>query len=183
MLAERSSVTKKFRERKALALRIKCTSFEMFPCSGCEKNNTKYVVSDKENSGRCSECVLCKARCNVKGILVGKWQSLKAKEGRLEREREAALLFAKQSISCARRLEKQMKFLKSKGKDIVRCGLKTMDKLDEAEEKEKQIESEQAATAAMLSNSPIPCAPAPGVETDPFIGLKVLLLPPKVWAN
>jgi hypothetical protein len=43
----------------------------MFPCSACEKNNTKCVVLDKENSDRCSKYVLRKAKCDVKGILVG----------------------------------------------------------------------------------------------------------------
>jgi transcription elongation factor Elf1 len=70
MLVKRSSVNKKLKERKALTLRIKRTGFKMFPCSFCEKSNTKYVVSDKENSSRCLECVLCKAKCNAKGILV-----------------------------------------------------------------------------------------------------------------
>jgi hypothetical protein len=48
----------------------------MFPCSRCEKRNTKYIVSDKENSGHCSEYVLYKDRCDVEGVLVSKWRSL-----------------------------------------------------------------------------------------------------------
>jgi hypothetical protein len=71
MLVERSSVNKKLKEREALASRIKRTGFEMFPCSSCKKSNTKCVVSDKENSSRCLECVLCKAKYDAKGILVG----------------------------------------------------------------------------------------------------------------
>jgi hypothetical protein len=63
------------------------------------------------------------------------------------------------------------------------CGLKTMDELDNAEEKEKQIELEQAATAAMLSSSPRLDALAPGAKNDPFAGLEVPLLPLEVWAN
>jgi hypothetical protein len=70
MLVKRSSFTKKFQEREALMLRIKRTGFEMFPCSFCKKNNTKCVVSNKENSCRCSVYVLCKAKYNVKGVLV-----------------------------------------------------------------------------------------------------------------
>jgi hypothetical protein len=70
MLVERSFVNKKLKERKALVSRIKRTSFEMFPCSSCEKSNTKCVVSDKENSSRCLEYVLRKAKCDAKGILV-----------------------------------------------------------------------------------------------------------------
>jgi hypothetical protein len=43
----------------------------MFLCSAYDKNNTKCAVSDKENSSRCSEYVLRKAKCDVEGILVG----------------------------------------------------------------------------------------------------------------
>jgi hypothetical protein len=86
-------------------------------------------------------------------------------------------------MACIERLEKQQEFLKSKGRDMVRRGLKTMDKLDEAEEKEKQIELERAATAAMLSSGSRPDVPAPGAENDPFASLEVPLLPPKVWAD
>jgi hypothetical protein len=73
-----------------------------------------------------------------------------------------------------------MRFLKSKGKDMVRRGLKTIDKLDKIEEKEKQIELKQAATAAMLSSSPRPDVLVPKAKNDPFASLEVPLLPPKV---
>jgi hypothetical protein len=39
-----------------------------------------------------------------------------------------------------KRLERQKKFLKAKGKDMVCHGLRTIDKLDKTKEKEKQIE-------------------------------------------
>jgi hypothetical protein len=84
------------------------------------------------------------------------------------------------NIACLERLEKQKLFLRSKSKDIVCCSLKTIDKLDKAEEKEKQIELKQAATAAMISNSPRPSALAPRAENNPFASLKVSLLPLKV---
>jgi hypothetical protein len=63
---------------------------------------------------------------------------------------------------------------------MIRCGLKTIDKLDAKEEREKQKETKQTAQAAMLSSSPRPDAPAPRAESDPFAGLEVPLLPPKV---
>jgi hypothetical protein len=87
---------------------------------------------------------------------------------------------ALKSASRIRRLEKQQSFLKSKGKDIVCCSLKTIDKLDKIKEKEKQIKLKQAATAAILSNDLRLSAPAPRAKSDPFASLKVLLLPPKV---
>jgi hypothetical protein len=59
---------------------------------------------------------------------------------------------------------------------MVCYSLKTMDKLDKAKEKEKQIESKQAASAAMPSNTLV----LSKTETTPFAGLEVLLLPPRV---
>jgi hypothetical protein len=89
MLAIRS-LTKNRLECETLALRILYTSFEMFPCSNYKKNNTKYVVLDKENSSRYSKCVLRKVKCNVKGVLVSEWRSFKIETDRLERKRQAA---------------------------------------------------------------------------------------------
>jgi hypothetical protein len=63
---------------------------------------------------------------------------------------------------------------------MVCCRLRTMDKLDKVKEKEKQIELEQAATAAMLSSSPRPNALAPKAKSNPFASLEVPLLLPKV---
>jgi hypothetical protein len=57
MPVNRTQPGKERAKREVLVLRIKRTSFEMFPCSGYEKRNTKCVVSNKENSNRCLECV------------------------------------------------------------------------------------------------------------------------------
>ena len=54
------------------------------------------------------------------------------------------------NMSYLKRLERQKKFLKSKGKDMVCCSLKTLNKLEEAEEKERQIEMERAAAKAAV---------------------------------
>jgi len=51
-------------------------------------------------------------------------------------------------MSCLKYLKKQKGFLKSKGKDMVRRGLKTLDKLKEVKEKERQVEMEHAAVKA-----------------------------------
>jgi hypothetical protein len=77
MLVKHAQLAKKRKESKALASCIKHTSFEMFLCSKYKKRNLKCVVLNKENSGRYSEYVLYKASCNVEGILVGEWRSLK----------------------------------------------------------------------------------------------------------
>jgi hypothetical protein len=70
MLAVCAQLAKKHKKSKALASCIKRSGFEMFLCSRCKKQNLKYVVSDKENSGCCFKCVLQGASCDVKGILV-----------------------------------------------------------------------------------------------------------------
>jgi hypothetical protein len=178
MLVVRTTLAHKRKESEALAFRIKRTSFEMFPCSGCKKRNLKCVVSDKENSGCCFKCVLRKAKCNAKGIPVGKWRLLKLETDCLERESKAAIHAVCENMACLKRLEKQKKFLKSKGKDIVRHGLKTLDKLKEAKEKERQIETERttAKVAAMPSN----VLALLSTKVNPFAGVKVLLLLPEV---
>jgi hypothetical protein len=51
-------------------------------------------------------------------------------------------------MSYIERLKKQQKFLKSKGKDIVRRSLKTLNKLEEVKEKERQIETKRVVVKA-----------------------------------
>jgi hypothetical protein len=53
-------------------------------------------------------------------------------------------------------------------------GLKTIDKLDKAKEKEKQIETECAAKAAATQ------VHGQAAEANPFARIKIPLLPPKV---
>ena len=155
MLAMRTQPAKKRKESEALASRIKRTGFEMFPCSGYEKRNLKCVVSNKENSGRCSECVLQGASCDVEGIPVREQRALELETDCLERESEAASWLLQEGLRIAQEnsaylacLEKQKKFLRSKGKDMVCRGLKTLDELEEVKEKKRQIELERAAVKA-----------------------------------
>jgi hypothetical protein len=91
MLVVHTHLAKKRKESKALASRIKHTGFEMFLCSRCKRRNTKCVVSNKENSSRCSKCVLRGDCCNVKGIPIGEWRSLEQEETCLKLEKERAL--------------------------------------------------------------------------------------------
>jgi hypothetical protein len=82
------------------------------------------------------------------------------------------------NIACLKRLKKQKKFFKSKGKDIVCYSLKTLDKLKEAEEKERQIESECATTKAAAIPSNVLVLSL--TEANPFASVKVPLLLPEV---
>jgi hypothetical protein len=87
----RTTPAHKRKESEALASQIERTGFEMFLCSGYKKRKSKCVVSDKENSGRCSECVCLRRSCNVKGVPVDEWRSLKLKTDRLKQEGAIAL--------------------------------------------------------------------------------------------
>jgi hypothetical protein len=174
----RTHPAKKRKESEALASRIERTGFEMFPCSNCERGNKRCLVSDKENSGRCSECVLRGASCDVEGVPVGEWHALEAEEARIKAEKETAFRLVRENMSRIERLEKQQGFLKSKGKDMVRRGLKTLDELEEVEERERQMETERAAIEAAATQVHGQAAAA-----DPFAGIEIPLLPPEVWAN
>jgi hypothetical protein len=77
-------------------------------------------------------------------------------------------------------LKKQERFLKSKGKDIVCHSLKTLDKLEKAKEKERQMESEHATTKAAARPSSVCVLALSLTRTNPFARLKALSLSPKV---
>jgi hypothetical protein len=84
----------------------------------------------------------------------------------------------KENIACLKRLKKQKKFLKSKGKDIVCCSLKMLDKLKEVKEKERQIESKRVATKVVAMLSIVLALLL--TKVNPFVKIKVPLLFPKV---
>jgi hypothetical protein len=54
-------------------------------------------------------------------------------------------------MSCIKRLKRQQEFLKSKGKDIVCCSLKTLNKLEKVKKREKQIKTEHATAKAVAT--------------------------------
>jgi hypothetical protein len=155
----------------------------MFLCSRYEKRNLKCVVFDKENSSRCSECVLRKAKCDAKGIPVSKWQALELETDCLKQESKAAMRAVCENIACLKHLKKQKKFLKSKGKDIVCYGLKTLDKLEEAEEKKRQIEAKRATAVATARPSSAYVPALFATKANPFARLKVPSLLPEAWAK
>jgi hypothetical protein len=82
------------------------------------------------------------------------------------------------NMACLKRLEKQKKFLKSKGKDIVCYSLKTLDKLEKVEEKERQIETKHATAKAVAM--PSNALALSLTKANPFASVKVPLLLLKV---
>ena len=83
-----------------------------------------------------------------------------------------------ENLAQLQRLERQEKFLKSKGKDIVCHSLKTLDKLEEVEEKKRQIETKHTTAKAAATQIYSQAAKA-----NPFTRIKILLLPLEVQAN
>ena len=156
------SLTKK-REQCALGNRIARFGVEMMPCSFCAKNKKTCLVASSE-SKRCSECARLGRRCDVEGIPIRDWDTLEQEESRLdsaEMMAEDALRRAQQQAAEAlnrlSRLRKQKQFVRRRAAEMLRRGLKTMDELEAAEDKEK-LASEGAS-----SNTP-----AADLPEDPF---------------
>ncbi|ELR02018.1 hypothetical protein GMDG_05182 [Pseudogymnoascus destructans 20631-21] len=80
----------------------------------------------------------------VMEVMVPVWDKLEHKERRLQKEEEEA-------IAKILQLHKQQRLFHSCAKDMLRCGLKTIDELDEAEERERR---EAEAKRSFLHNPP-----------------------------
>lgn len=130
-------------ERHDLADHINTLGVEMLPCSNCEKKDRTCVVSD--GSGRCGECVRRGVKCDVEGIPASEWRTLDREEHRIETAEmvaEESLRRAQQQMTEAvnrlSRLRQQKKLLKTRGRDLLARGLKSLDELEALEEKEKE---------------------------------------------
>ena len=162
------------RERSALSARIAKYGIEMSPCSFCERNSKKCIVS-RDGSARCSECARSGKKCDVEGIPVDDWESLEREERRIEKEREAAL-------ERLLRLDKQTKFFRAKGREMLRRGLSSLDELDELDdaretERLEQLgcgEQRQSVGAALTPPTP------EAVYDDSFLAS---LSPSSFWAS
>src|SRR5690242_20272191 len=122
-------ISKKHKERLRLACLIKDTGLDMMPCSFCEKQNRKCIVAPKEDSLRCSKCVCHGGKCDVNGPLSLDWESIDRQQEKLMQEEEEAM-------AKILRLRKQQSFLRKRKKEMLRRGLRTLNKLDAAEGKE-----------------------------------------------
>jgi len=140
----------KIKERVELADRINDIGSEMSPCTNCEKRGRKCVAATME-SRRCSECVRRGLKCDVDGPSAGDWAAIRREEDRLATE-------LKETLSKQLRIMKQQELLRSRASDMLRRGLKTLDELDEAEDREQKEAEERAAAehhataAAVTSN-------------------------------
>jgi hypothetical protein len=160
---------RKYSERLRLVHLIEGHGFEMPPCSYCERNERKCIVSE-EDSSKCSECVRRGERCDVEGPSSGDLESVLREEQRLDAEEEA-------TTAKLLRLQRQRKFLRKRAREMLRRGLKTMDELDEAEEKERQ-EKENSERVGREA-----AATAPAELSDPFALDPSLVLDQAFWAE
>jgi hypothetical protein len=119
----------KYRERILLVKSIESLGNEMSPYSYYSHHDRKCIVS--EPSSRCSECVCHSGSCDVQGPSTSDLESMLHEMEHLNAKDEAAM-------AKILRLRKQKKFLQSQAKDMLKRGLKTLDELDEAENKEKE---------------------------------------------
>jgi hypothetical protein len=99
---------------------------------------------------------------------------LKLKTDCLKQESKATMHTVCKNIACLKRFKKQKKFLKSKGKDIVCCSLKMLNKLEKAKEKEKQIKTKYTTTKAIAIPSNVLALLL--TKANPFASVKVPLL-------
>ncbi|APA10970.1 hypothetical protein sscle_07g057400 [Sclerotinia sclerotiorum 1980 UF-70] len=76
------------------------------------------------------ECARRGQRCDISGPSSRDMTSIIQEQERLDRERE-------ETLSKLLRLDKQQRFLRGRASEMIRRGLKTMDELDDAEEKER----------------------------------------------
>jgi len=144
--------SKKYLERISLARNITLRGIEMSPCSFCERNGHQCLVA--EESSRCGECARRGQKCDVEGIPTSSWLALEREEERLSSEEAKATATAAEAMARLSRLQKQKKFLRSRAKDMLRRGLKTLDELDAAEEKERLEKEEMERYAAIAAGQP-----------------------------
>lgn len=161
MPADRS---RKDKERDALYHRILNHGVildNMNSCSNCVRRNRTCVSSP--DSSKCAECVRRKINCDQQGPSLGDWVKLDREEERLDREEE-------ETLSKLLRLRRQKKLLRTRGKDMLRRGLKSLDELDAVEEAERLAQQSQ------------PSDPVPPISEDsPF--LETSSLDPAAFSN
>jgi hypothetical protein len=123
-----SESTRKGKERDSLSQRVELHGVVMLPCSYCAQNDLNCIGSD--DSSRCSNCISAKRKCDLAPFTPKQWEDLEKEERRLQQQEEEAM-------AKILRLRRQQRRLKTKAKDMLRRGLKTMDELDEVKERER----------------------------------------------
>ena len=71
-------------------------------------------------------------------------------------EMEAAINQAQEAMAKQLRLRKQQKLLKTRGAEMLRRGLQSLDELEEIEEKERKERGDRAGSASANADDPVP---------------------------
>ncbi|OBT40809.1 hypothetical protein VE00_08918 [Pseudogymnoascus sp. WSF 3629] len=100
------------------------------------------------------------------------WVKLEKEEERLDREEE-------ETLAKLLHLRKQKRLIRTRGKDMLRRGLKTLDELDAAEEADRVAAEKQAEEAASAQPSSEPLAPT----DEPFVPFDPAGLSPSCWSD
>ncbi|KAK3896392.1 hypothetical protein C8A05DRAFT_48491 [Staphylotrichum tortipilum] len=142
-------------QRATLAATIDELGFEVMPCSFCHSKGLRCKML--ERSSRCGECVRRGRSCDGSGVPVSALDRIVAESRRLDSEEQDAeealraerLALAeaqKASAEAQRRLDeswarldrlrRQKRMLLSRGGDMVRRGLESLDEMEEADRRE-----------------------------------------------
>lgn len=79
---------------------------------------------------------------------LAEWERLRVEEARLEAEEELAAQQEQEAFARRMRLRRMQKLLKTRGGEMLRRGLATMEELEAVEEKERKEREEKAVTQA-----------------------------------
>jgi hypothetical protein len=146
--------SRKYKERESLSACVTFLGLEMSPCSYCKKYKQKYIVVS--DSSRCSEYICLKQKYNIEGPSTTDWCNIDSLKERLEHETEETaqlIVTVAAKLAC---LQKQQRLLCTRAQDILKYGLKTLDKLDkvEAKEREEKEVQERAVVSSVALTDP-----------------------------
>lgn len=126
--------------------------------------------SGSSESRRCSECVQSKVRCDLRDDPWGNhvpslsdWASIEKQKQRLEEQEEEAM-------AKILRLRKQKRLLIEREREMACRGLKYLDELDKAEQKEREEEGRREQELTTATSLP---APSKGDVLD-FLGWRIV---------
>ena len=127
----------------------------MSPCTRCKERGLRCLTSPM--SKRCNECVRSNSRgCNVSAPSENEWLSLQKEEERLRSETRATRDTVATALARLNRLEQQQDLLKTRGAEMLRRGLKTLDELDAAEAREREAAADpvppSSASEVLVNN-------------------------------
>jgi len=136
------------------------------PCSNCVRYSRRCVILNAK-SQRCGECVRRGSKCDALQASISDLESLRLEEERLKLERDLAFEAAMAGLERVRVLEKRQQELRTRGMEMLRRGLSSLDELDAVEAKE--LESAAARDREV---------PAPGLDSFDLPDLD-----PAFWDN